>query len=157
MPFSDILAHRPLRQTMVRNYDHHGLSFQFPENWKLDEETVEDGSPSVWLYPPGGGFWSVTMYGSDVDAQWATQQTLDTMRGEYPDLDVDSRVETIAGQKLAGYEMNFVCLDMVNTARVLCLEDDRGTLVILEQAEDQDWENLADVYTAVTTSLLASR
>ncbi|MCG8584818.1 MAG: hypothetical protein MI757_08925 [Pirellulales bacterium] len=79
------------------------------------------------------------------------------MRAEYPDLDAEPYAATIASQELAGYEMNFVCLDMVNTARVLCYTDETYTYVILQQAEDHDWETFADVFAAVTTSLVSAR
>jgi hypothetical protein len=140
---------------MIRTYDKHGLKFQYPENWKLEEETVEDDSPSVSLYSPEGAFWSVTIY-ADVDPASASEQALESMRVEYPDLDVDAVTESIAGQELVGYEMSFVCLDMVNTARVLCYGDDRSTYVLMYQAEDRDYTKLADVFSAVTTSMLSA-
>jgi hypothetical protein len=140
---------------MIRTYDKHGLKFQYPENWKLEEETVEDDSPSVSLYSPEGAFWSVTIY-ADVDPASASEQALESMRVEYPDLDVDAVTESIAGQELVGYEMSFVCLDMVNTARVLCYGDDRSAFVLMYQAEDRDYTKLTDVFSAVTTSMLSA-
>jgi hypothetical protein len=144
-------------RSMIRTFDKHGLTFQYPENWKLEEETVDDGARSVSLFCPGGGFWSVTAYPADVEPAAASEQTLEAMRAEYPDLDVEAVSEDIAGRQLEGYEMSFVCLDMVNTAKVLCYGDSGATYVILCQAEDRDYEDLADVFAAVTTSLLSPR
>ena len=141
---------------MIRTFARYGLSFQYPENWKLEEETVADGSASVWLYSPSGGFWSVTVYELDVDPAHAAEQTLETMRAEYPDMDTTEIAETIADVDLSGYEMNFVCLDMVNTARVLCYSDEQSTYVVMCQAEDRDWESLADVFAALTSSLVSA-
>jgi len=140
---------------MIRTYDKHGLLFQYPENWKLEEESAEDGATGVWLFSPGGAFWSVTIYPPDVEPSFASDQTLATMQTEYGGLDSEEIAMTIMDEELLGYEMSFVCLDMINTARVLSYRDEAATYVILAQAEDHDYAKLEDVFAAITTSLVS--
>ena len=140
---------------MIRTFGNHGLVFQYPENWTLEEESVEDGATSVWLHSPNGAFWSVTVYPPDVDPESATDQALETMQAEYRGLDAETKTETIGGQEFVGYEMNFVCLDLVNTSHVLSYRDEAATYVILYQAQDDEFAKLADVFVAMTTSLVA--
>jgi len=140
---------------MIRMFDKHGLVFQYPENWNIEEESVEDGATSVWLYSPGSACWSVTVYPPGVDPNAAIDQVLETMQAEYRGLDLEKTVESYAGTELVGYEMNFVCLDMINTARVQSYRDEAATYVIFCQAEDREYAKVADVFAAITMSLLS--
>ncbi len=46
------------------------------------------------------------------------QAALDAMRKEYDDMDAEPVRETIAGYELVGFDLNFFCLDLTNTARI---------------------------------------
>jgi len=52
---------------MPAKFDKMGISFQYPENWTLDEEDALQGRDSVTVYTPGGGFWSVAVHPSTTD------------------------------------------------------------------------------------------
>jgi hypothetical protein len=139
---------------MPAKFEKLGISFQYPDNWTLDEDDALAGSQSVTVYSPGGSFWSVAIHPrSSVPAKMA-KAALDAMNGEYDDLDAEDAAESLAGYDLVGYDLNFFCLDLTNTARIRCLQTSRATYTIFCQAEDREFDQVDMVFQAVTVSFL---
>src|SRR3954454_15155476 len=94
-----------VRQMAV--FDKVGIHFQYPENWTLDESEALGGQRSVALYTPGGGFWSVIVHPPGENVERLLETVVKAMRKEYKELDAEPANETIAGQELGGYDLNF--------------------------------------------------
>jgi hypothetical protein len=133
-----------------------GISFQYPENWVLDEEDAMAGRQSVTLYSPGGAFWSISIHPPSADAQALARAAVDAMKQEYGEVEAEVIEETIAGQQLVGFDLKFYYLDLISTATVRCVRTSRATYAIFSQAEDRDFDDLGIVFRAITTSLLTS-
>lgn len=131
-----------------------GLSFDYPESWTVDVEDDADGQTAVTVYAPEGGFWSVSIHAAGTDPDSLSRAVLDQMRQEYRDLDSEAATDDVAGRPLCGYDLNFYCLDLTNTAQVRSLALPSATYVFFCQAEDRDWERISHVFAAMTTSLL---
>jgi hypothetical protein len=58
------------------------------------------------------------------------------------------------GRNLTGFDLNFYCLDLTNTAQVRTLATPAAIYLILCQAEDREWNELAPVFAAITTSFV---
>ena len=138
---------------MAAVYDKLGIRFMYPENWHVVYEQASQTPYEVSIQTPGGGFWSVGVYSSDSDPLELASETLRTMRGEYTDLESEEIIETVEDTEAVGYEMNFYCLDLIVTARVLGLRSARRTLLVLYQAESREFEEMAQVFRAITVSL----
>ena len=78
------------------------------------------------------------------------------MKNEYEELEAEEICETIADREIVGYDLNFYCLDLTNTARIRCLRTDRNTFTVFCQAEDREFDQIQRVFQAMTTSLLSS-
>ena len=52
------------------------------------------------------------------------------MREQYDELDAEAVTEKVAGKELIGYDMNFYCLDLTNTAQVRSFRTPDGVLRI---------------------------
>jgi hypothetical protein len=133
-----------------------GISFQYPENWVLDEEDAVAGRQSVTLYSPGGGFWSISVHPPSADPQSLAGAAVDAMKQEYGEVEAEAFDETIAGWQLVGFDLKFYYLDLISTATVRCARTSRSTYVIFSQAEDRDFDDLAMVFRAITTSFLTA-
>ena len=141
--------------SMPVTYAKLGIRFEYPENWTLDEQEARDTRNAVTIYAPGGAFWSVNLQPTDSsEPAELVESVVETMRQEYPDIDVIPASETIEGWELIGYEINFYCLDLTNTAQVRAVSSPFGNFVILAQAEDREYDRLAPVFNALTVSLL---
>lgn len=137
-------------------YDKLGIHFQYPDSWRLDETEALAGENSVAVYSPGGAFWSVMIHAPHQELQALADAALETMKGVYDELDAEVVRETVLGVELLGYDMNFYCLDLTNTALVRACMTPGGAYLILCQADDREFEQVAGVFQAITHSLLAS-
>ncbi len=88
------------------------------------------------------------------EPQRYVESALQALRDTYQELDAESVEETVAGHRLAGYDVDFISLDTVSTARVRGVETHDGSLLILCQADDREFERIEPVFRAMTVSLL---
>jgi hypothetical protein len=78
------------------------------------------------------------------------------MKQEYQDLDSEPARDSVAGHSLPGFDLNFYCLDLTNTAQVRTLLTDEAVYLIFCQAEDREWDQIAPVFAAMTTSFVTA-
>lgn len=135
-------------------FDKLGIRFQYPENWTLETESSTPDRPSISVYSPSGGFWTVMAHRPDVEPQELASAAVDAMKKEYDELDSEPADEQIGGVELAGFDLNFYCLDLTNSARIRAFSTQRASYLVICQAEDREFEELAPVFHAITTSLL---
>jgi len=132
-----------------------GISFQYPDNWTLDEEDARADHNAVTVYSPGGAFWSVAIHPRSADPAQLAKAAADAMAEEYEELEAEKVREELAGRELLGYDMNFYCLDLTNTAQIRCLRTPHHAYSIFCQAEDREFERVESVFRAITVSLLS--
>jgi len=131
-----------------------GIHFQYPENWTLETDSTAPGRQTVSVYSPGGGFWTVALAPSDSDPAQLAETALDAIKREYDELDSEAASESIGDVELVGYDVNFYCLDLTNTALIRAGRTSRGTYLVICQAEDREFDQISPVFRAMTTSLL---
>jgi hypothetical protein len=136
-------------------YDREGVKFLFPENWELSDEGAGELPRVISLQSPTSGFWSLHVYEGATEPDELASQVRDTMREEYDSLEAEPANERMGQTDTVGYDLEFYCLDMVATARVRAFRSGQFTFLMLAQAESRDFEKLADVFRAMTVSLLA--
>ena len=141
---------------MPNQFNKLGISFQYPDNWVLDEEEAMLGRRSVTVYSPGGAFWSVSIHPRGADPAKLARAAVKAMQEEYEGLEHEQSRETIAGRAMIGYDLNFFYLDLTNTASVRCLRTDQATYTIFCQAEDREFDRIRVVFLAMTTSFVAN-
>ncbi len=140
---------------MPARFEKLGVSFQYPENWTLDEDDARAGCRSVTVYSPGAAVWSVAIHPRSADPAQLAKAAVDAMREEYEQLERETAQETVAGRELTGFDLSFFCLDLTNTAQIRCLQTDQATYTIFCQSEDREFEQVRLVFHAMTTSLLS--
>ncbi|MEN6451777.1 MAG: hypothetical protein ABFC96_14905 [Thermoguttaceae bacterium] len=139
---------------MPARFDSLGISFQYPDNWTLDDSDALLGRKSVTVYSPGGAFWTVTIHPGSADPAKLVAAVVDAMKREYEGLEAEPAEETVAGHELAGYDLAFYCLDLTNTAIIRGLRAGEATYTIFCQAEDREFNQMGGVFRAMTASLL---
>ncbi len=141
---------------MPSTYDKLGIRFQFPDNWTLDEIEARDSGSAVSVYSPGGAFWSITIHPAEITPRELADAALETMRQEYDELDAEAVAETVAGHDLVGWDMNFYCLDLTNTALVRSFQTPQASYLVFCQADDREFDEVAGIFQAITLSLLTA-
>ena len=135
-------------------YDKLGIRFLYPDNWTLDEQEAGQGNCSVFVHSPGGAFWSITLHEAGTDPGELVAKTLDALKEEYAHSETEEASEQVCGQTLSGYDLSFRYVDLSNTALIRGFRTATASCLLLCQAEDRDFEELAPVFRAITTSLL---
>jgi hypothetical protein len=139
---------------MPAEFNKLGITFQYPDNWAVEEETALAGQNSVTVYSPGGAFWSVSAHPRSADPMKLARAAVDAMKAEYKELEAEQTEETIADREMVGYDLSFYYMDLISTASVRCIRTDRATYTVFCQAEDREFDRIHAVFVAMTTSLL---
>jgi hypothetical protein len=141
---------------MPVTFDSLGISFQYPDNWTLDDSDALLGRKSVTVYSPGGAFWSVAIHPGSADPAKLAAAVVEAMKQTYEGLEAEETEETVASHRLTGHDMAFYCLDLTNTAEVRSFRVGHTCYTVYCQAEDREFKQLQRVFQAMTTTLLAS-
>jgi len=138
-------------------FDKMGIRFLYPDNWTLDEEEALEGNQSVTVRSPGGAFWSIVLHPMHVDPAKLATAALTALKSEYEGAEASPAAEQIGDQSIRGYDLNFFYLDLTNTALIRGFRTAEASCLVLCQAEDREYEQIAPVFRAITTSLLAPK
>jgi hypothetical protein len=138
-------------------FDKFGIRFQYPENWILEDDEGSTRDQVVSVYSPGGAFWTLVLGPASADPAEMASAAVAELDAEYDDFESEATSERIGDVDMIGFDVNFICLDLTNTAWVRAWSDDRHTYLLLCQAEDRDFEQLQNVFRAMTVSLLSNQ
>ncbi len=137
---------------MVETYEEEGIRFRFPENWRLEREDNEAGW-TVSLQSPETAFVTIGLYQEMLDAEGMAETALAAMRDDYPDLEAEDRVDSLAGRPAIGYDIRFFSFDLTNTCWIRSFYCSRGTVVVMCQVNDLELEKNEPVLRAICASL----
>lgn len=141
---------------MTACYEKSGIRFLYPESWEITDEQLFDDPRSVSVQSPSSAFWSLMVYDLETEPQALVDQVLESMRGEYEELECSVVRDQFADVDSLGYEMCFYCLDFIVNARTFAVRARGRTLLFLWQAEDREFDQMEPVFRAMTVSLLQS-
>ncbi|MDA7978684.1 MAG: hypothetical protein MPJ50_07935 [Pirellulales bacterium] len=136
-------------------YNKAGLSFVYPSNWTIDESEGGEGQRGAVTAQSGeGAFWTVIRESSATEPEFAAQTALEALKDEYDELDAEPAMDTLEGYELCGFDTNFICLDLTSTALIRATRTRDATLVFFCQADDREFADVANVFAAMTMSVL---
>jgi hypothetical protein len=137
---------------MARQFRADGISFRYPDNWRLEREEGDRGW-TVSLQSPGTAFLVITYDPGQPAPEEMIGAALQALRSEYPGLEAEARVDALAGQMAVGHDINFISLDLTNTCWTRSLYGGSGTVLVLCQANDLELEQYGPVLRAICSSL----
>ena len=137
---------------MIKHFSQDGVSFDYPANWRLEREDADTGW-TVTLQSPDTAFLVLRCDQSEPTPAEVATTALEALRSEYPDLEAESRVETLAGQMAVGHDTRFFSLDLTNTCWTRAFESDAGTILLMCQINDLELETHEPVLRAIAASL----
>jgi hypothetical protein len=137
---------------MVAVFEDAGIRFKYPENWRLEREDNETGW-TVSLQSPDTAFLMLCLREDMPSTDQLVETALDTLREEYPELEADDCIDTVAGQPAVGHDIRFFSLDLTNTCWTRSFYSARGTVLLLCQFNDLEMEKNGQVLRAICKSL----
>lgn len=135
-------------------FDGLGVRVDYPENWAIDADNDTDGLGSVTITSQETGFWTLSVYPADTPPAELLANAVETLRSEYPQLEVEAADEQIEGFDLTGFEVSFFYLDLISTAYLRAFQQNGATYLLLAQAEDRELARVGPVFDAMTVSFL---
>ena len=137
---------------MPADFHENGISFRYPENWRLEREEHESGW-TVTVQSPDTAFLTLTFDADAPDIARLADSALEALREEYPDLEAEPQVETIAGQPAVGHDVRFFSFDLTNTARIRSFRSEEGSVLVLSQFNDLEEDTNEPVLRAISASI----
>src|SRR5579871_1740840 len=99
---------------MTKLFREDDISFRYPDNWTLEREEG-DGGWTVSVQSPDTAFLVLSRDAGMPDTTEVAATTLEALREEYPGLEAESAVETLAGRMAVGHDIQFISFDLTNT------------------------------------------
>jgi hypothetical protein len=137
---------------MAKVFREDGISFRYPDNWVLEREEG-DGGWTVSIQSPDTAFMVLSCDSGMPDRSDVAETALESLREEYPGLEAQSQVETVAGRLAVGHDIQFMSLDLTNTCWTRCFDVAAGTVLVMCQANDMELETNGRVLKAICASL----
>jgi hypothetical protein len=137
---------------MVGEFHEGGIRFRYPPNWRLERVENETGW-TVSLQSPDTAFVMISLDEEMPSVDSMAEAALGALREEYPELEADDCVDSLAGQPAVGHDIRFFSFDLTNTCWTRCFYSSRGTVLVLCQANDLELEQNEPVLRAICASL----
>ncbi len=129
-----------------------GIRLLFPDDWQLTREE----SPTGWtlfLQSPETSFFLLTFDGDMPEVGLVATTALEALRVDYPELEAEEVVESLAGQPAQGHQIRFFSLDLTNSCATRCFYSDSGTIFVMWQANDLELETMEPILQAICASI----
>jgi len=137
---------------MQQIYEANGVRFRYPADWELQEQPTE-GGVCITVDSPETSFWSIVLEPDGPDPEQLLQAAVAAFREEYSELDSHPVHSRISHRSALGRDIEFVCLDMLNTACLRAFRTGNFTVFILFQGCDDELEETRETLDAITASL----
>jgi hypothetical protein len=137
---------------MAAQFEDGGIRFRYPENWRLEREDNDEGW-TVSLQGPDTAFLMLCLREDMPSTDRLADAALDALREEYPDLEADDCVDSLAGQPAIGHDIRFISLDLTNTCWTRSFYSSRGTVLVLCQTNDLELDRHEPVLRAICASI----
>jgi hypothetical protein len=137
---------------MSREFTRDNIRLQYPRNWTIETEDTDDGW-STSIMSPDTAFIMVSHYSDDFEPAELADMALAAMRENYPDLEAEEIVATLAGRPAVGFDVDFYALDLTNSCQIRALASPEGNLLLMSQCTDRELEGNGEVMNAICESL----
>lgn len=140
---------------MQQEYAKHGVRFRYPAEWEVSEQ--RDGSQlSITVSSPQTSFWTVTLLADRPDPDDIVAAALDAFEDEYDELDVYPAKARVCRRTTVARDIDFVCLELLNVARVRAFRTENFTVMVLYQGTDGEFDEMGPLLEQMTKSLTVS-
>ena len=137
---------------MLAEFDDGGIRFKYPSNWQLEREENEAGW-TVSLQSPDTAFLTLSLREDMPSVDQLAETALGALREEYPDLEADDCVDSLAGQPAVGHDIRFFSFDLTNTCWTRSFYSSRGTVLVLCQVNDLELDTNEPLLRAFCASI----
>jgi hypothetical protein len=137
-------------------YEQPGIHFEYPDNWSVERQSLDPSiaADQVVVSSPETAFWHLSKHPPEADLEGLFDDALGALRSEYKEMEATPASETLEDRLVAGFDVNFYCLDLTNTSWLRGFKTPSATYLLICQAEDGELERAGPVFRAMLASLL---
>lgn len=139
---------------MIKQYESNLLSFAYPGNWNL-EDSGDQIPKEVSLESPEGAVWMVTAFSSKAQASDLWEEAKKSFESSYEDFECSAIEPSFNPKPEIAFEADFFCLDFLVHSRIYVFDHGPLKIMVIYQAESRQYESIADVFDAMTISLIS--
>ncbi|MFK7820403.1 MAG: hypothetical protein AB8G99_16905 [Planctomycetaceae bacterium] len=142
----------------MNEFEQYGIRFEYPEGWEVDSGQTEDGR-TVTVNSPETSFWSVSLFDGRPSIESVLDAALSAYEEEYDEVDIytpdadDAPVSICGSEETVARDVEFVCLELVNTVCLRAITADAFTLLVLYQGTDFELASTRSTLEKITQSL----
>lgn len=140
---------------MPQLYDDDGVRFTYPEDWALSRDE-QDREVTLTVSDEGASFWTLSLYTEQTPAEVVIETAVDAFREEYQELDVYETDGSLCGFPVESRTIEFVCLELINTAVLQAFTTPGFTVLIYYQGTDHELVETRETLEKITRSLSLS-
>ncbi len=133
-------------------FEEDGIRFQYPDNWSLTREEADSGW-TVSVQSPDTAFFLLAFDKTMPEIGAVVETALQALRADYPDLEAEDALESVAQQPALGHDITFFSLDLTNTCRTRSFYSEAGTILMMWQANDLELDAVEPIFKAMCASL----
>ncbi len=136
----------------MAEYCENGIRFLYPEDWEIDQGETDD-CRTITVSSSETSFWCLSLFQPGTPSGDVLRAAAAAFEEEYDDVDVSVATGQLFGTAAEGLDVEFVCLELVNTATLRALESDDFTALVLYQGTDHELEATRALLEGITSSL----
>lgn len=137
----------------VHIYDDHGIRFEYPVLWEVEETADGDRASVTAQATEGLAYVLITTDTSRPAPAEMVAEAMRAMREEYPDVEVTPEVEPIDGHRAEGFDLEFFNLDLLNGCMIRAYRSAKRTILVFSQWADLEGEDAVEMIRGVMQSL----
>jgi len=141
---------------MPANYSGLDLECIYPDNWTFSEDSTSEGPVGFTIDSPEAAFFSLIRYPWNSPPREVLEAALPALKEEYDQLESVEIDPELGIDDSRGLELQFYCLDLLITSKLLAFTIRPHTYLVQMQAEDRTFERLEPVFRAILTSIIRS-
>ena len=139
---------------MTNSFERDDVRFAYPKSWQFEVEEGEEGWTAS-VQSDGTAFVVVSYYPDVDDPAELADAALEGLR-EYPNLEVDETIVTLAGRPAIGADVSFVHFDLPNTCWIRAVQAGMGSLLVMSQCCDIEMDGFEPELTAILASVVVN-
>jgi len=137
---------------MYETYTGHGIRFRYPSDWQFKERQSESEA-SFLVASPETSFWSLTLFFEQPSPDDVLESALDAFCEEYDELDIYTVDATPLFPDCLARDLEFVCLELINSAFLRVIPTKRFTVFVFYQATDHELKQTRSVLEGISKTL----
>lgn len=143
-------------QDCLAGYHKHGISFQYPDFWEMSEQT--DGTDIlVTVAADDTCFWMIRILPGCPPPPQVVESCLEAFREEYEEVDVSESDVTLAEMPAYARDVDFYCMELMNSAKFRCVRTTDFTLLAWWQGTFHELEQRQPILEHMMNSVRADR